>query len=143
MIKRALTFGTFDLLHYGHLRLLSRVADMADEVYVGLASDEIIVRNKGFAPVYDYAIRSEMLLHTRHVDNVIKHDGPVDSTGRVLIIRQKISFIERYGIQLVVMGSDWEGAYEFLRPYCEVRYLERTPGISTTQLRTLMNDLDC
>ncbi|WP_306481081.1 adenylyltransferase/cytidyltransferase family protein [Limnobacter sp.] len=139
MTTRAITFGAFDLLHYGHLRLLARIANMSDEVFVGLATDDILINNKGVAPVYPYDIRREMLLHTRYVSSVLCHDGPIDANGRVRIIEQKIAFIQEYSIDLVVMGGDWKGEYAFLEPYCEVRYLERTTGISTTQLRAQIN----
>lgn len=135
MTTRAITFGAFDLLHYGHLRLLARIADMADEVFVGLVTDDILAKNKGVAPVYPYDIRREMLLHTRYINSVLSHDGPVDSNGKVRMIEQKIVFIEQHSIDLVVMGDDWKGEYAFLEPYCKVCYLKRTPGISTTQLR--------
>jgi glycerol-3-phosphate cytidylyltransferase len=133
--QRAITFGAFDLLHYGHLRLFARIADMAEQVFVGLASDEIIMKNKNVAPFYNYQIRREMLLHTRYVDCVLCHDGPIDSNGRVVVVEQKIQFIQKYAIDMVVMGSDWEGDYGFLEPYCQVNYLERTPGISSRQIR--------
>jgi len=134
-MTRVITFGSFDLLHYGHMRLLARIAKIADEVYVGLVTDEIIFSKKQKQPFNSYDIRREMLLHTRYVDNVILHHGPIDGAGRVLIIQQKIDFISQYKIDMVVMGSDWKGDYDFLRPYCEVIYLDRTEGISTTEIR--------
>ena len=72
------------------------------------------------------------LLHTRYVDEVLCHSGPVDASVRVLIIQQKLDFILEHGITLVVVGSDWEGQYTFFDPYCEVRYLPRTEGVSTS-----------
>jgi len=138
--KRAITFGAFDLLHHGHLRLLARLAEMAQEIYVGLASDEIVTLKKGMPPSQDYNLRRELLLNTPYVDTVLNHDGPVDSSGPVAMVAQKIAFIEQHEIKLVVMGSDWIGAYDFLEPYCDVRYLDRTPGISTTQIRTALLD---
>ena len=114
------------------MRFLARMREMADRVYVGLASDEIIARNKNRQPFYNYDIRREMLLHTRYVGEVLCHSGPVDGSGRVLIIQQKLDFIRAHGITLVVMGSDWEGEYGFIEPYCEVRYLPRTEGVSTS-----------
>jgi glycerol-3-phosphate cytidylyltransferase len=141
MTTRAITFGAFDLLHFGHMRFLAAMAQMADEVYVGLASDVVVMSGKKRAPIYDYSIRREMLLHTRYVNHVLCHDGPIDGAGRVLIRQQKIRFIERYHIDLVVMGDDWLGEYGFLNQYCRVTYLQRTPSVSTSQLRqTLTNE---
>lgn len=135
MKNRALTFGAFDLLHYGHMRLLETISNMAKEVYVGLATDEIIKLNKKTDPFYSYEIRREMLLHTRYVDCVLNHFGPVDNTGRMKIIGQKIQYIHDYKIDLIVMGKDWKGEYDFLEPYCEVKYVDRTPNISTTEVK--------
>lgn len=136
---RALTFGSFDLLHYGHMRLLSRIAEHASFLAVGLASDELIMAGGKSRPFYGYDLRREMLLHTRYVDEVWKHDGPIDGTGRVKVIAQKIDFVRDHHIDLVVMGEDWAGDYDFLRPYCNVLYLERTIGISTRDIRARLS----
>lgn len=132
---RAVTFGTFDLLHYGHLRLLRRICQMSDFLAVGLATDELIMAGGKQKPFYSYDIRCEMLLHTRYVDEVIPHGGPVDGCGRVKLIAHKIEIIQTKMINLVVMGSDWATEYDFLQNYCQVCYLERTPDISTTHIR--------
>ncbi|GAB6047288.1 glycerol-3-phosphate cytidylyltransferase [Methyloparacoccus murrellii] len=137
-MTRILTFGAFDLLHYGHLRLLARVRAMGEHLIVGLATDDIIMAGGKPKPYYSHAIRREMLLHTRHVDAVLTLDGPIDGTGRVKIIRQKIDMVRRHQITLVAMGQDWEGEYEFLTPWCDVVYIERTPGISSTTLRNTL-----
>jgi glycerol-3-phosphate cytidylyltransferase len=141
-MRRAITFGSFDMLHYGHLRLLLRVSQMADQVIVGLATDEIIFYRKKQNPFYSYDVRREMLLHTRYVDEVLRHEGPIDGAGPVLIIQQKIDFIFDNQIDLVVIGSDYVGGYDFLKPYCEVLYLERTQGISSSEIRTAIEKND-
>lgn len=133
-MTRAITFGAFDLLHYGHLRLLQRIAEMAGYVAVGLATDDIVTAGGKDRPFYPFPIRREMLLHTRYVDDVFEHGGPVDGTGRVRVIAGKIRLIEEHKIDLVVMGGDWTGEYDFLRAHCRVVYLERTPDISTTAI---------
>lgn len=132
---RLMTFGAFDLLHHGHMRLLRRIAARGDFLIVGLASDRLIAANGKPPPVYPYEIRREMLLHTRYVDEVVPHEGPVDGTGRVKLIAAKITAVRDLGIEEVVMGSDWRGDYDFLSEHCRVTYLERTPGISTTLIR--------
>ncbi|MGV3650085.1 MAG: adenylyltransferase/cytidyltransferase family protein [Devosia sp.] len=136
MSRRVATFGAFDLLHYGHMRLLARVAEGADHVVVGLASDALIMANGKSAPAYPYEIRREMLLHTRHVDEVVCHDGAPDGQGRVKLVGAKIELVKALSIDLVIMGDDWQGAYDFLLPHCAVRYLPRTEGISTTLIRS-------
>ncbi|WP_210185496.1 adenylyltransferase/cytidyltransferase family protein [Devosia enhydra] len=133
---RVATFGAFDLLHYGHMRLLARIAADADHLVVGLASDALIGANGKSAPVYSYEIRREMLLHTRHVDEVVCHDAVPDGTGRVKLVQAKIDLVRTHAINAVVMGDDWQGHYDFLLPFCAVRYLPRTNGISTTLIRS-------
>ncbi|MCC6735221.1 MAG: adenylyltransferase/cytidyltransferase family protein [Bauldia sp.] len=134
-MTRILTFGTFDLLHYGHMRLLQRIAERGSHVVVGLPVDGIVVAAKGRPPFYPYAIRREMLLHTRYVDEVVPHDGEVDGIGRIRLVAAKIALVRELGIGEVAMGDDWRGDYDFLKPHCRVVYLERTAGISTTAIR--------
>jgi glycerol-3-phosphate cytidylyltransferase len=133
-MSRILTFGAFDLLHYGHMRLLERLAARGRHLVVGLATDELISAGKG-PPFYPYEIRREMLLHTRHVDEVVPHGGEPDGTGRVKLVASKIALVKALAIDEVVMGEDWQGEYDFLRPYCRVAYLPRTPDISTSMIR--------
>ena len=125
-LRRVLTYGTFDLLHYGHIRLLRRAAQLGDYLVVALSSDEFNA-GKGKQCFYPYEVRREMLEAIRYVDLVI----PENTWD------QKISDVKNYGIDVVVMGSDWAGSerFEYLRDYCEVVYLDRTPGISTTQVK--------
>jgi glycerol-3-phosphate cytidylyltransferase len=134
---KALTFGAFDLLHYGHMRLLGRIAAMADHLVVGLATDDLLVAT-GKPPFYSYAIRREMLLACRHVDAVEPHGGTLDGTGRVRVVAAKIALVAELGIDVVVMGDDWRGDYGFLEPHCRVAYLERTPDISTSMIRRVL-----
>ncbi|MDD3518333.1 MAG: adenylyltransferase/cytidyltransferase family protein [Chromatiales bacterium] len=137
---RALTFGMFDLLHYGHLRLLERIARLSDRLIVGLADDELAAANGKGPPFYDFDLRREMLMHTRHVDEVVRHGGPIDGHGRVRLVGEKIRLVRDLRIDLVVMGDDWRGEYDFLNEYCRVVYLTRTPGISTSEIRRRLSE---
>ena len=125
-LRRVLTYGTFDLLHFGHIRLLRRAAQLGDYLVVALSTDEFNA-GKGKKSFYDYATRKEMLEAIRYVDLVIPEDT----------WEQKIDDVKKYGIDVVVMGGDWAGSdrFEYLKEYCDVVYLDRTPGISTTQVQ--------
>ena len=113
--KRVLTYGTFDLLHYGHIRLLKRAAALGDYLIVALSSDEF------------NAMRKEMLEALRCVDEVIPENS----------WEQKAEDVRAHKVDIVVMGSDWKGSerFEYLRELCDVVYLERTEGISSSQIK--------
>ena len=122
--KRVITYGTFDMFHIGHLRLLQRLAAQGDELIVAVSTDPFNkIKNK--TVLIPYQQRAEIVRNIKCVDRVI----PEDSWD------QKISDIKKYDISLFAMGDDWEGEFEFLKEYCEVQYFERTRDISTTQLK--------
>lgn len=125
-MKRILTYGTFDLLHYGHIRLLKRAKALGDYLVVALSTDEFN-KIKGKKSFHDYETRKEMLEAIRYVDMVIPEEN----------WEQKIDDVKKFDIDVVVMGSDWAGSdrFQYLTDYCEVVYLERTEGISTTQIK--------
>lgn len=125
-LKRVLTYGTFDLLHYGHIRLLQRAAQLGDYLIVALSTDEFNAV-KGKKSFYSYETRREMLEAIRYVDLVI----PESSWD------QKRNDVSEYHIDTVCMGSDWanDARFEALRDLCEVVYLDRTQGISTTDVK--------
>lgn len=125
-MKRILTYGTFDLLHYGHIRLLKRAKQLGDYLVVAVSTDEFN-NIKGKKAYHDYKTRKEMLESIRYVDLVIPEDS----------WEQKIQDVLDYKIDVVVMGSDWAGSdkFDYLKEYCEVVYLERTEGVSTTQIK--------
>lgn len=125
-IRRVLTYGTFDLLHYGHIRLLKRAAEMGDYLIVALSTDEFNA-GKGKNSFYSYGVRKEMLEAIRYVDLVIPEEN----------WEQKASDVEKYNVDVVVMGGDWAGSdrFEYLKEYCDVVYLDRTEGISTTDVK--------
>lgn len=123
-MRKILTYGTFDLLHYGHINLLKRAKEMGDYLIVGLSSDEFnAIKNK--KSYYSYEHRKMMLEAIRYVDEVI----PENSWD------QKIKDVKQYNIDVFVMGDDWEGKFDFLKEYCEVVYLPRTIDISTTKVK--------
>lgn len=128
-MKRVLTYGTFDLLHRGHVRLLERAAALGDELIVGLSTDEFN-RIKGKHAYMSYADREYILKAIRYVDRVI----PERSWD------QKVADVQRYHIDTFVMGNDWQGKFDFLKDYCEVIYLPRTQDISTTKIKTDLSE---
>ena len=123
-MKRILTYGTFDLLHYGHIRLLQRAKAMGDYLVVALSTDEFNAE-KGKKAYHTYETRKKMLEAIRYVDLVIPEEN----------WEQKISDVKEFRVDTFVMGSDWEGKFDFLKPYCDVVYLPRTPEISSTQIK--------
>ena len=128
-MKRILTYGTFDLLHYGHIEILRRAKALGDYLVVAVSTDEFN-KQKGKVAYHSYETRKKMLEAIRYVDLVI----PENSWD------QKINDVKEYHIDVVVMGSDWavSDKFDYLKDYCEVVYLERTPGVSTTMIK---NDL--
>lgn len=128
-MKRILTYGTFDLLHYGHIRILKRAKELGDYLVVALSTDEFNAI-KGKKAYHNYETRKKMLEAIRYVDLVIPENN----------WEQKLQDVKDYKIDVVVMGDDWAGSdkFDYLKEYCEIAYLERTPGISTSQIK---NDL--
>lgn len=125
-MKRILTYGTFDLLHFGHIEILRRAKALGDYLVVAVSTDEFnAIKNK--KAYHDYETRKKMLEAVRYVDLVI----PEKDWG------QKRDDVKKYKIDTVVMGSDWEGNenFEKLKDLCEVVYLPRTDNISTTQIK--------
>ena len=130
IMKRILTYGTYDLLHYGHIRLLKRAKALGDYLIVAISTDEFNAI-KGKKSYHNYVTRKEMLEAVRYVDLVIPENN----------WEQKKQDVLDYKVDVVVMGSDWKGSdkFEYLKDYCEVVYLERTEGISTTQIKKELN----
>ncbi|HJA11725.1 MAG TPA: glycerol-3-phosphate cytidylyltransferase [Candidatus Mediterraneibacter merdipullorum] len=129
-MKRVLTYGTFDLLHYGHIRLLKRAKALGDYLIVAISTDEFNAV-KGKKAYHDYETRKEMLEAVRYVDLVIPENN----------WDQKRDDVKNYHVDVVVMGNDWAGheKFENLRDLCEVVYLDRTEGISTTKIKKELN----
>jgi glycerol-3-phosphate cytidylyltransferase len=124
MKKTVITYGTFDMFHIGHLKLLQRLAKLGDELIVAVSSDEFnALKNK--TVLIPYEQRAEIVANIKCVDKVIAEED----------WEQKISDIEKYNIDIFAIGNDWEGKFDFLKEFCEVIYLERTQDISTTKLK--------
>lgn len=123
-MKTVITYGTFDLFHYGHLNLLMRAKEFGDYLIVGLSTDEFN-KEKNKECVFHYEKRKKMLETLRCVDRVI----PETCWG------QKKEDIKTHNVDVFVMGDDWKGKFDFLQNLCKVVYLPRTPEISTTALK--------
>lgn len=124
-MKRVITYGTFDLLHYGHINLLRRAKALGDYLIVALSTDEFNRELKSKPNYFDYQTRELMLDAIRYVDLVIPEQN----------WEQKIDDIKLYKVDTFVMGNDWAGKFDYLREYCEVIYLDKTPEISSTSIR--------
>lgn len=124
-MKCVLTYGTFDLVHYGHINLLRRAKELGDYLIVGLSTDEFNRNEKQKMCYFAYEQRKTLLEAIRYVDRVIPEEN----------WEQKISDIQEFQADTFVMGDDWEGKFDFLKDYCKVVYLPRTPEISTTQIK--------
>ena len=129
-MKRILTYGTFDLLHYGHIRLLERAKKLGDYLIVALSTDEFN-EIKGKKAYHNYETRKKMLEALRCVDLVIPEK----------CWEQKKDDVNEYKVDIVVMGSDWQNSdkFDYLKEYCEVIYLDRTEEISTTKIKKDLN----
>ena len=129
-MKRVITYGTFDLLHYGHIELLRRAKEQGDYLVVALSTDEFNWNQKQKKCYFTYEQRKQLLEAVRYVDLVIPEEN----------WEQKKTDVGKYQIDTFVMGNDWEGKFDFLKDQCEVVYLPRTPEISTTKIKNDLNN---
>jgi len=128
MSRVVLTYGTFDLFHVGHLNLLKRAKSLGDYLIVGVSTDEFN-SGKGKNTIVDFKDRIDIVRSIRCVDEVIAETS----------WEQKISDIRRFNVNTFVMGDDWKGRFDFLKDLCEVVYLPRTMGISSSSLKLVLN----
>jgi glycerol-3-phosphate cytidylyltransferase len=129
-MRRVITYGTFDLLHYGHINLLRRAKELGDYLVVVVSSDEFNWNEKGKKCYFTYEQRKKMVESISYVDLVIPETN----------WEQKRTDVHEYNIDVFVMGDDWEGKFDFLKDEgVEVVYLPRTPEISTTQIKKDLN----
>ena len=121
-MKTVITFGTFDLFHIGHLNILQRAATLGDRLVVGVSTDELSFSKKKRKPVYSTADRIKIIEAIRYVNLVFTEHS----------LEEKSHYIQKYEATVLVMGDDWKGQFDFFGELCEVVYLPRTLGASTT-----------
>ena len=119
---RIITSGTYDIFHVGHLRLLQRARALGDHLTVGVSTDELNLAKKGRRPVYPFDERCEILSNLAVVDGVFAEES----------LEAKRDYILEHRADVLVMGDDWEGRFDELSDVCKVKYLTRTPAVSTT-----------
>lgn len=131
MPRTVVTFGTFDVFHVGHLRVLERAAALGDRLVVGISSDALNERKKGRVPVFSQAERQAIVSALRVVDEVFLEES----------LEEKRDYLIQHAADVMVMGDDWTGKFDELSDICEVVYLPRTPAISTTAIIEHIADL--
>ena len=124
-MRRVITYGTYDLRHYGHINLLRRAKELGDYLIVALSTDEFNWNSKQKKCYFSYEKRKQLLEAIRYVDLVIPEEN----------WEQKVQDVQELRVDTFVMGDDWKGKVDFLKDFCEVVYLERTPEISTTVIK--------
>jgi choline-phosphate cytidylyltransferase len=117
-----ITFGTFDVFHVGHLRVIQRARALGDRLVVGVSADALNLRKKDRLPVFSQDERMEIVAALKPVDEVFLEES----------LEEKREYVLRYGADVLVMGDDWLGRFDELSDVCKVEYLARTPAISTT-----------
>jgi len=125
------TFGTFDMFHIGHLKMLERCAKYGDKLIVGVSTDALNMRKKGRNPIIDQETRMAILRGMRAVDEVFEEDA----------LELKGEYLTKYKADVFIIGDDWAGKFDDMKQYCEVVYLERTPGVSTTELIEIVRSI--
>jgi glycerol-3-phosphate cytidylyltransferase len=124
MTRTVITFGTFDVFHVGHLRIIERAAALGDRLVVGVSADELNRRKKDRDPVFSETERLAIVAALKPVDEVFLEES----------LELKRDYILKYAADVLVMGDDWAGRFDEFEDICEVVYLPRTPAISTTAL---------
>jgi len=125
-MKRVMTYGTFDLLHYGHIKYLKKAKKYGDYLVVGLSSDKFNLE-KGEKSYYNYNDRKEILKSIKYIDKIVVQNS----------FEQKIKDIKKYKIDVLISSEEYKGKYDYLKKYCKVVYLKRTKEISTTKIKEI------
>jgi glycerol-3-phosphate cytidylyltransferase len=128
--KRVITFGTYDLFHFGHLRILERAKMHGDYLIVGVSTDALNFSKKGIYPTFSGSERVAIVSALRCVDDVFYEES----------LELKRDYVVRHRADVLVMGDDWAGRFDFLKDICEVVYLSRTEGISSTELKNKIRE---
>lgn len=131
-MSRVITFGTFDIFHVGHVRILERAKEMGDTLIVGVSSDALNQSKKGRLPVYSQAERVKIISALKCVDEVFIEES----------LELKGEYIKQHNADILVMGDDWQGKFDHFNTLCKVHYLPRTPSISTTEIIEVVKETD-
>ncbi len=123
-MKKVITFGTFDVFHVGHVNILKRAAELGNELIVGVSSDALNFAKKGRYPIYNQTDRITIVQSLKFVDLVFVEES----------LELKLEYIKKYKADILVMGDDWNGKFDWVKSACDVFYLPRTPSISTTEI---------
>lgn len=123
-MKNIITFGTFDVFHVGHLNILRRAKSFGDRLIVGVSSDALNLKKKGRYPIYAEQDRLSIIQGIRYVDSVFLEES----------LELKADYVKTYSADVLVMGDDWQGKFDYLSPLIDIVYLERTPSVSTTSV---------
>ena len=129
-----MTFGTFDVLHVGHINILQRASNLGSKLIVGVSSDKLNYDKKGRNPIYSQSDRVKIIKSLRCVNEVFVEES----------LELKCEYIKNMSANILVMGDDWEGKFDWVKAStgCEVIYLPRTPSISTTEVIEIVKSLD-
>ncbi|MCW6033882.1 adenylyltransferase/cytidyltransferase family protein [Pantoea sp. JK] len=123
-MTRVITFGTFDVFHVGHVNILERAAKYGDELIVGVSSDKLNFSKKNKYPIYSQEDRIKIIQCIKFVKEVFIEES----------LEEKLNYIRKFKADILVMGDDWEGRFDWVKDECKVVYLPRTPSISTTEI---------
>ncbi|MEQ5287329.1 adenylyltransferase/cytidyltransferase family protein [Providencia huaxiensis] len=130
-MKRIITFGTFDIFHIGHINILERAASLGDYLIVGVSSDALNFEKKNRFPIYNENDRKKIISSLSFVDEVFIEES----------LELKKEYIIKYHANTLVMGDDWFGRFDWVKPACDVIYLPRTPSISTTEIIEIVRSI--
>lgn len=130
-MKRIITFGTFDVFHVGHVNILERAASLGNHLIVGVSSDKLNFNKKGRYPIYNQEDRCRIISSLRVVNEVFIEES----------LEQKKEYISQYKADILVMGDDWTGRFDWVNDICDVIYLPRTPSVSTTEIIEVVKTL--
>lgn len=130
-MKRIITFGTFDVFHVGHVNILKRAKELGDYLIVGVSSDQLNFSKKSRYPIYSEKDRVDIISSLRFVDEVFIEES----------LELKLEYIKRHHADILVMGDDWAGRFDWVKSNCDVLYLPRTPSISTTEIIEIVRSI--